>query len=840
MANKNIKIEAKGTVIGRAIAIDKVVGNFGFNALAFIIWLAGIASALVLLGSALNVLIVDAPIAKLVNLIMALFLVYFGLRSFYVSYLKHPKLFPLAEALNQLRSGQEINLYAYFSLELAKTWNRFNGQDNTASDSDILIRAILQSPDLNFILARIGYSTEAIEPYLQKLPDKVDVVACVARALEIAVAESHHHIEDGDLFVAMCESEQSLVAFLSDVHLEIQDIANIVYWQTAVIRESIKYKKRLFDPDDLHLNGGVGKDWIFGFAPLLKNYSHDLTDSISRGGLDLDIVGHDREIDQMEEALTRGRGGNILLVGEPGVGKKTTVMGFAKRVEGGKAMGNLKNKHLLQIDLDALLAGASDGGEITQRLSSIFNEAAAAGNIIMFIENIQNLFSSGDAGKVNAIEVLLPYLDVQGLYIVGTCDVGSYTRHIAPNASLVEKFTRIDIEEPTQAEMVRILEDVVPSIEAHTGSLITYGAIKKAITDADKYIMDLPNPEKSINLIDGAAAKASASRGQTIITEHDIDEYVAEKYDIPSSEVGEAEKTKLLNLENMMHQRVIGQRPAIDALANALRRSRAGVVDSKKPIGSFLFLGTTGVGKTETAKALAEAYFGDEGRMVRFDMSEFQNKQDVYRLIGSNINGEEQPGLLTTAVREHPFSLLLFDELEKANPDVLNLFLQILDEGHLTDGSGRRVIFTNTIIIATSNAGASVIKQSIGSGVEYEKMKKGLLDYITENGIYRPEFINRFTSVIVFSPLSRAEIEQIAALMLKNLSDDLYKNKGVSLKIATDAITFLAQIGYDPVMGARPMARTIQEKVEDMLAKKLLSGELNKGDEIFIAAVDLR
>lgn len=288
-----------------------------------------------------------------------------------------------------------------------------------------------------------------------------------------------------------------------------------------------------------------------------------------------------------------------------------------------------------------------------------------------------------------------------------------------------------------------------------------------------------------------------------------------------------------------MHERVIGQRPAIDALSNALRRSRAGVVDSKKPIGSFLFLGTTGVGKTETAKALAEAYFGNEGRMVRFDMSEFQNKQDVYRLIGSNINGEEQPGLLTTAVREHPFSLLLFDELEKANPDVLNLFLQILDEGHLTDGSGRRVIFTNTIIIATSNAGAAVIKQSIGSGVEYETMKKNLLDYIFQYGVYKPEFINRFTSVIVFSPLSRTEIEQIAALMLKGLSDDLYKNKGVSLNVTQDAVSFLAQLGYDPVMGARPMARTIQDKVEDMLAKKLLSGELNKGDSITISAADL-
>lgn len=837
-ANK-IKIESSSTIIGESVKLEAIFGNYVFAAVAAIIWALGIISLLVILGSAAKLITMDVPIERAVFLSAALFLIYFAFRSFYFSFLKHPKLEPIAEAAERLERSEEVNLHAYFSLELAKTWQRFLRLDNAAADSDKLVEALLLSPDLNFILSKIGYSAEALTPYLEKYPTKADLKSVFAKALEVAVAESHHHIEDGDLFVSLCQSEKSLATFLNDIHLEIEDVANIVYWQTSVIRENIKYKKRLFDPDDLHLSGGIGRDWIFAAAPTLRAFSRDLTEAIAQYGLNLDVVGRKKEIDEMEQALSRGRGGDVLLVGEPGVGKKTTVLGFAERVRNGQAIGSLKNKHLLEIDLDAILSGAEAGGDLTARLKTLFDEASIAGNLILFIENIQNLFSSGDAGKVNAIEVLLPYFEVAGLYIIGTCDVSSYTRFIAGIPALASKFTRVNVEEPSSPEMVRILEDVVPSIEAHTGCLVTYSALKKVIKDADKYITDLPNPEKSINLLDGAAAKAVSGRGPTIITDKDIDEYISEKYDVPSADVGEDEKAKLLNLENIMHQRVVGQRMAIDALANALRRSRAGVVDSKKPIGSFLFLGTTGVGKTETAKALAEAYFGDENKMIRFDMSEFQNKQDIYRLIGSNLEGAEEPGLLSTAVREHPFSLLLFDELEKADPDILNLFLQILDEGHLTDGSGRKVIFTNTIIIATSNAGAMNIRQSIGSGVEYETLRKQLLDEIIQTGVYKPEFINRFTGVIVFSPLAPREIEQIAVIMLNHLGDDLYKNKGVELKINPDAVSYLARIGFDPVMGARPMARTIQEKVEDMLAKKLLSGELKKGDSLTISAADL-
>jgi ATP-dependent Clp protease ATP-binding subunit ClpC len=741
-------------------------------------------------------------------------------------------------AVELLSGGKECNIFQSFSFQLAKTWIKNIQSEKGKTTNQELISTVLDSPDMLFILARMGVNKKAVLDYVLTKKE-IDVNKLMTRTLEIAKAESHHQIEIGDLFVALCEADAGLAKFISDLKLDIADIANIVYWQTNVVRAQRKAKSRLFDPDDLALTGGIGRDWAFGNTLYLKQFSYDLTDMAAHHALNLEIIGHDKEIKQLEEALTRGKGGNAILVGDPGVGKKTTILGFAKKVYKGEVANSLKNKHLFQVDIEALLAGAAGGGEIVQKINGILNEAAQAGNTILFFENIQNLFSSGDAGKVNAAEAILPFLETPDLYIVGSCDIGSYSRYIENNSALVQRFAKINIEEPSREEMIRILEDVVPTIEHHTASLVAYSAIKETIKLADKYVLNIPNPEKSINLLDGGAAKASADRGQTIILPQDLDIYVSEKYEVPTGDVEEAEKKKLLALEETMHKRVIGQEEAVNAIANAMRRSRAQMTETKKPIGSFLFLGTTGVGKTETAKALAEAYFGSEEKMVRFDMSEYQNKQDIYRLIGSNEGGEELPGVLTSEIREHSFTLVLLDEIEKAHPDILNLFLQVLDEGHLTDGAGRMVSFSNTIIIATSNAGANMIRESIQNGVQYEQIKKGLINQLQSEGIYKPEFLNRFTAVVIFSPLTLEQISQIAGIMIAKLKADLAQNKGVDIEVAPDALRMLAQMGFDPVMGARPMQRTISEKLENMLAKRLLSGNLKKGDKITIMAQDI-
>jgi ATP-dependent Clp protease ATP-binding subunit ClpC len=834
MKTDNQKIDPRGTIIGKAVNIDFIVSNPLIKIVWLVVWLAGIISiALFLDHSYPKILNFNMPIYGLAYIILGIFMFFLALRQFFVAKVRYPKQVTL-DAISEAQGN--INIFAAFSFALAKVWMKYLSDIEKKNSKDLLA-AILKSADMNFILARIGIGEGQLEPLLSS-KSGADITNIIPRALDVAKAESHHQIEVGDVFVAICELDPDLKKFISDLKLETSDIANIVYWQTQVIRENIRSRHRFFDPENLRLSGGVGRDWAYGFTLLLRQYSSDITASIASQGLGLRIIGHDRHIKAIEEALSRETGGNVVLVGEPGIGKKTTVLGFAKKIYEGKAMPAVNNKHIVQINIDSLLAGSGGPGEITQRVSQVLSEAASAGNIIIFIDHIENLLSSGDAGKVNAVEVLLPFLEAPDVHIIGTADMASFNRYIAPNSALLQRMTKIEIEEPPKTDMIRILEDVVPQIEYHTKSLVSYGGLKEAIIAADKYILNAPNPEKSINLLDGAAARASSERGETIITPEDIHTYVTEKFDVPSSEAKAGEKEKLLALEEEMHKRVVGQEEAIAAIANAMRRSRANITESKKPIGSFLFLGTTGVGKTETAKALSESYFGDEERMIRFDMSEYQNKADIYRLIGSNSGTEESPGILTSAVREKPFSLLLFDEIEKANPDILNLFLQILDEGRLTDGSGRLVSFTNSIIIATSNAGANLIRQSIGSGVEYEATKKTLMEYLQNENIYRPEFLNRFTGVIVFSPLSAHQIVQIAGIMIKKLQAVVFKNQGVKVEITSDGIQKLAQLGFDPQMGARPMARTIQEKVENILAKKLLASELKKGDTITFTSRD--
>ncbi len=838
MTDQTIKIDAQKSVVGKAVQIDRFTSNLLMKLVWFAFWIAGIASILTLVYIFVSPNKISDQQLGLIYIVLGLFLFYLVVRTFYISKVKNPRSIPIETALEKVSKHSQINVYRLFSFELAKVWRGVIGKDYEKFSSLDVLSALLDSKDMNFILARIGVNKKDLQVITDSKKKGIEIDPLVKRSIEIAKAETHHQIEVGDMFVALCELDKEVNKHISDIKLDVTDIANVVYWQTSVIRKNILHKKRLFDPDNLRLTGGIGRDWSYGFTPMLKQFSYDLTQTIASGGINLEIVGHDQEIIQMEEELNRGAGGNVLLVGEAGVGKRTTLLGFAKKVYEGQAAGSLSNKHIIQIDIDALIARAGSG-EITARVREILNEAASAGNVIIFIENIQNLLSSGDAGKVNAAEVLIPYLEAKDLHLVGTMNVADYNRYIAPKGTLVERFTRINVTEPNKGEMIRILEDVVPEIEYQTNSLVTYNALKETVVLAEKYILNIPNPEKSINLLDGASAKATSLRGKTIVVPQDVHHYVSEKYEVPTGEMAADEKKKLLELETIMHKRVIGQEEAINAISNAMRRSRAGVSDSKKPIGSFLFMGSTGVGKTETSKALAEAYFGDENKMIRFDMSEYQNKADIYRLIGTNMSGNETLGSLTTAVREQPFSLILLDEIEKAHPDILNLFLQVLDEGRLKDGAGREVSFTNTIIIATSNAGANLIRSSIQSGIEYEKTKLALIDFIQEKGIYRPEFINRFTSVIVFSPLTKEQIVQIAGLMIDRLKKVVYKNKQVKVEITADGVSRLAELGYDPQMGARPMQRTIQDRIEDILAKKLLSGELKKDDSITFSATDM-
>jgi len=490
----------------------------------------------------------------------------------------------------------------------------------------------------------------------------------------------------------------------------------------------------------------------------------------------------------------------------------------------------------LQLDLGRLLAGTPE--QIEAKIVTAFNEAVTAGNIILFVEDIHSLFG-GEISKIGAIdasEVILPYLQSSQLQLIGTTTFKEYHQYIEANSAVAASFEKIEVSEPTENETIRILEDTAPMIETRNKVVVTYEALKEIVKLAKRYLFDRPFPEKAIDLLDEVAVYVASRTADKIITPVHVQQLISEKTKIPVGEVQETEKDKLLNLEEFLHKRVIDQNEAIAAISEAMRRARSGLKKEGKPIGSFLFLGPTGVGKTETARALAESYFGSESAMSRLDMSEFKTPESMDRLIGTP-DGHE--GVLTSQIKENPFCLLLLDEIEKAHPDVLNLFLAILDEGRMTDRFGKKVDFSNSIIIATSNAGAELIRESIKAGESPEILREKLLEYLQRGGIFKPEFLNRFDGVISFKPLTQNEIYQIAQLIIQKLANRLAAEKEIFLKVAPEAIQKLSVLGYNPEMGARPMERVITDKVENWLAEKMLRGEIQKGQTIEFKESDI-
>jgi len=827
----NTNFNSRNTTIGKAVGLAKLSENILFRVFATLIWLFGAIAVIHYVAGFVG--LIEKANTGLLFILISIFLIYLSLRSFYFMKILEPRELSLDKVKAQIAAGEATNLFTYLELDLAKVlFDLSAGKDIQTVTAKELALALLDSREIDYILLRLGISRAEMISAVKKISESGPALPLLLSSLDIALEAGHTEIKSGDLFFALCKGDQFFHDFMAELRIDNSDVENLVSWHDRIDEEKLK-RRNWLDPDRLKLSGGIGRDWSFGYTNYLRQFSTDITETIKNYGLGLEVIGRDSEINQIGEALLHEGSGDVIVVGEPGIGKRTVILGFAKKVlEGGVA--TLAHAHIFQVNVDALLSGLNGPSELTERIARVLSEVATAGNAIIFIENINNLLSSGEAGKADVSEALIPYLENKDVHLIGTCDVAAYNKLILSNAILAERFTRVTVKEPDKSSMTKILVSTVPMIEARTKSFISYEALKETVRLADRYVINLPNPEKSITLLDGATAKAAAERGETIILPKDVDMYIKEKYDVPVGEVDEKEKSKLLNLEERMHQTIVGQNEAVKALADAMRRSRAQISDAKKPIGSFLFLGPTGVGKTATAKALAEVYFGGESKMLRFDMSEYQNKEDVYRLIGSNLGGQSEDGLLVSAVREKPFSLLLFDEFEKADPDILNLFLQILDEGFLTDGSGRKVSFQNTIIIATSNAGAEEIRLAIQNGIDYERTRKELSDYLQKQGIYKPELLNRFTSVIVFSPLTPIEIQTIATAMIEDLTKSVFENQGVKLIVNPDAITALSKIGFDPKLGARPMERVIEDKIQNLLATKLLSNELKKGDSFTI------
>ncbi|MDP3995961.1 MAG: ATP-dependent Clp protease ATP-binding subunit, partial [bacterium] len=542
-----------------------------------------------------------------------------------------------------------------------------------------------------------------------------------------------------------------------------------------------------------------------------------------------DIIGHKKEILITERILARREINNVLVVGESGSGRKSIVHAIAKKSALRESLPEVNDKRVIQLDLSSLLAQIPTVEEMEAILDTIFKEVIFSGNVILVIDEFHNFIGGeGRAGTMDISGVLAPYLANPAFQIIAITTFEGLHKNIEQNSSILSLFEKIEVAEISDDETLMLLEDMALRLELKYKKFVSYSALRDIIAYCSKYLPAVPFPEKAMDLLDEAMVFLKQSKDKLLLSEH-IARIITEKTQIPVGKMEKEERQTLLNLENLIHERIVGQEEAVTEVSTALRRARSEVTIRKGPMGTFLFLGPTGVGKTETSKALADIYFGSEDRMIRLDMSEFQSVNDIPRLLGSP--GEE--GFLTTQVRKRPFSLILLDEIEKAHPNILNLFLQVLDEGHLTDGLGRKVDFKNSIIIATSNAGYQIILKSVKEKTDWSNVKQILLDYLFEEGIFRPEFINRFDAMVVFKPLSKENLLVIAGLMFKSLQKNL-REKEMELVVSEPLKEKIVELSYNPTFGAREMRRVIQNKIENVLASAILSGEIKRGSKIEI------
>ena len=637
-------------------------------------------------------------------------------------------------------------------------------------------------------------------------------------------------------------------------------------------------------------------------TPTLDQYSRDLTAMAADGNLD-PVVGRDKEIARLIQILSRRTKNNPCLVGEPGVGKTAIVEGLAQRIISSMVPESVKNKRVVVLDLSGMVAGSKYRGEFEERIRNVINEVRSNQGILLFIDELHTIIGAGGAeGALDASNILKPSLSRGEIQLIGATTLEEYRKYIEKDAALERRFQPVTVEEPSEEETIEILKGLRPYYEKHHGVVIEDSALEAAVKMSERYINDRFLPDKAIDIIDEAASKVRLGgyrmapevdamevdlheiqkdkekavkqadlslakelqarqreieteiskykekeerrnkRKKISVTEASVADIISDWTKIPVQRLTEGETKRLARLEKELHKRVIGQEEAVKAVAQAVKRGRVGLKDPNRPIGSFLFLGPTGVGKTELSKALAEAVFGSEQAMIRVDMSEYMEKHSVSKLIGSppGYVGYDEGGQLSEKVRRNPYSVLLFDEIEKAHPDVFNILLQVLDDGHITDAHGRKVDFKQTIIIMTSNAGAQAIIEPKKLGFlsnndekqDYERMKSGVMEEVRR--LFKPEFLNRIDEIMVFHQLNKTHIKKIVNIMLKTLEKRCKEQLDIQLKITESVRDFLAEAGFDSKYGARPLRRAIQTKLEDPMANALLEGTIKRGDTVRI------
>ena len=766
-----------------------------------------------------------------------LFLFFWLSELFFNAKLKNPIL------KNSLKEAalkpEKYNLAEFLDFETARAVYKslkFSNFSRTNS-SHLLYFILTDNPRLNFIFFRslldINEIKEKIFEEIKRKKSKNSLVFdesfknIILYALKRANDGNHTRIEMEDILSALSEIDPIFKKILISFDLKPEDIENLT-WFLEEIEKKIEKRKKFWEYENLSRKGTLAKEWTSGYTVTLDRYSFDITETVKKYGPD--IIGHKNEIELVERVLARREMNNALLVGDPGTGRKSIIQALAGRSLMGKSLPQLNYKRVVELDMPGLLAQIQDAEQVEAVLNRIFEESISAGNIILVINDIHNYIGQAPKpGVVDITGIIEPYLKSSLSLIVGITNYEGFHRNIEKNISILSQFEKVEVSGISPRETLLLLGSLIPQVEKKYKIFVSYPALRDIISLTNLYFPSLPFPEKALGIFDEVTVYVSTLAKEKIVLPKHVAKVITQKYKIPAGTLELKEKEILLQLEELIHQRIIDQEEAVGEISTALRRARSGITIRKGPIGAFLFLGPTGVGKTETAKALAEYYFGSEEKMIRLDMSEFQETKDIERLIGLS-NTE---GVLTNAVKENPFSLLLLDEFEKANSSVLNLFLQVFDEGYLTDGLSRKVSFKNIMIIATSNAAYKIILEAIKDKTEWGGVKQKILDELFKEGIFKPELINRFDGVVIFKPLSKENLLDIAELMLRALKKNL-QEKGIEFLITEPLKEKIAELGYNPVFGAREMRRVVQDKVENVLASALLRGEIKKGNIVGI------
>ena len=741
------------------------------------------------------------------------------------------------------------------------------------------------------LLAKKNVTKEIVEEKLETtigkgVPSHVtpaDFTPRTKRILEMAIAESrrlgHSYVGTEHILMAMLKEQDSYgVLFMRELNVNTKDL------YTECVNEIGDSKEGNAEFDSPQGRSGGGDT-----GGALSKYGRDLTELAKNNKID-PVIGRQQEIERVIQILSRRTKNNPCLIGEPGVGKTAIAEGLAQKIVTGEVPETLKSKKIFSLDLTAMLAGAKYRGDFEERIKGAIDEVAKSGNIILFIDELHTIIGAGAAeGAVDAANILKPQLARGEIQIIGATTIEEYRKHIEKDAALERRFQPVMVAEPNEEDATKILFGLRDKYEAHHKIKISDEAIRAAVQLSSRYITDRYLPDKAIDLIDEAASrvrmkaftappdlkemedkikkageeKAAAVNAQDFeaaakirdeekslneeyekarqqwqetnarnsgeVTAEEIAEIVSIWTGVPVKQLTEQESDRLLHMEDILHKRVVGQNEAVEAVAKAIRRGRVGLKDPKRPIGSFIFLGPTGVGKTELCKALAEALFGNENNMIRLDMSEYMEKHTVSRMVGSppGYVGYDEGGQLTEKIRRNPYSVVLFDEIEKAHPDVFNALLQVLDDGRLTDGQGRSVDFKNTLIIMTSNIGSQQIMEA-GDRMSKEEVRQMLLTR------FRPEFLNRVDDIVTFKGLQSEQIKDIVKLILKELADRVEKQLEIKVTCTDEAAAYLAKEGFDPQFGARPLKRLIVHSVENVLSHKIVKGEIQSGDKVEI------